>query len=45
MCIFLTNKETADEIRDFVIEKAGLNPLAFKTLIIDEIPKNDSGKV
>lgn len=45
MCIFLTNKGTADEIRDFVIEKTGLNPLAFKTLIIDEIPKNDSGKV
>ncbi len=44
MYIFLTDKEKADMVRDFVIRKTKLNPAAFNTIIIDEIPKNDSGK-
>lgn len=45
MYIFLTNADIAEEVREFVIKKTNLNPAAFKTIIIDEIPKNDSGKV
>lgn len=44
MYIFLTKTEAADAVRAFAIEKTGLNPAAFKVAVIDEIPKNDSGK-
>lgn len=44
MYIFVTDVSIADSVRDFVIEKTKLNPAAFKTIVIDEIPKNDSGK-
>lgn len=44
MYIFVTDIKMADPVRDFVIEKTKLNPAAFKTVVIDEIPKNDSGK-
>lgn len=44
MYIFLTDEKMADPVRDFVIGKTKLNPAAFKTIVIDEIPKNDSGK-
>ena len=36
--------EYADTVRDFVISKTKLNPAAFKVIVIDEIPKNESGK-
>ena len=44
MYIFVTDASLANAVRDFVIEKTKLNPAAFKTIVIDEIPKNDSGK-
>ena len=44
MYIFVTDEKMAEPIRDFVIRKTKLNPAAFKTIVIDEIPKNDSGK-
>lgn len=44
MYIFVTDDKFADSVRDFVIEKTKLNPAAFKVIVIDEIPKNDSGK-
>lgn len=44
MYIFVTDEKMADTVRDFVIGKTKLNPAAFKTIVIDEIPKNDSGK-
>ncbi len=44
MYIFLTNKEISEEVKQFVVNKTKLNPLAFKTIVIQEIPKNDSGK-
>ena len=34
----------ADTVRDFVINKTKLNPVAFKVIVIEEIPKNDAGK-
>lgn len=45
MYIFLTDEKKAEEVRQFVICKTKLNPSAFKTIVIDEIPKNDSGKI
>lgn len=44
MCIFVTDAAMAEEVREFVINKTGLNPVAFKTIVIDVIPKNDAGK-
>lgn len=44
MYIFVTDEKNADPVRDFVITKTGLNPIAFKVIVIDEIPKNDAGK-
>jgi len=42
--IFVTDAKMADPVREFVIGKTKLNQAAFKTIVIDEIPKNDSGK-
>jgi acyl-coenzyme A synthetase/AMP-(fatty) acid ligase len=45
MYIFVTDAAKADRVRDFVVEKTKLNPTAFETRVIDEIPKNDAGKI
>lgn len=42
--IFVTDEKMSDTVREFVIGKTKLNPAAFKTIVIDEIPKNESGK-
>lgn len=44
MYLFITDRSAAEEIKQFVVAKTGLNPAAFQTVVIDEIPKNDSGK-
>ena len=44
MYIFITDETLADQIKEFVVNKTGLNQLAFKVVVLDEIPKNDSGK-
>lgn len=44
MYIFVTDQKNAEFVRDFVINKTKLNPVAFKVIVIDEIPKNESGK-
>jgi acyl-CoA synthetase (AMP-forming)/AMP-acid ligase II len=44
MYIFVTDKKYTESVRDFVIGKTKLNPAAFNMVVIDEIPKNDSGK-
>lgn len=43
--IFLTKPEHKEEIKKYLSNKTGLNPTAFKIVIIDTIPKNDSGKI
>ena len=44
--IFITNenKNIKDDVNAFVSKTTGLNPKAFQTIVIDEIPKNDAGK-
>lgn len=44
MYLFVTDEKDAEPVREFVINKTRLNPAAFKVIVIDEIPKNDSGK-
>lgn len=44
MYIFVTDESVAEEVKNFVVFKTKLNPVAFKTIVIDEIPKNDAGK-
>ena len=45
MFIFVTDQDKADDVKDYVIGKTKLNPAAFKVVVIDEIPRNDSGKI
>lgn len=44
MYIFVTDPSVAGAVKDFVVYKTGLNQAAFRTFVIDAIPKNDSGK-
>ena len=44
MYLFVTDSGLADEVKVFVVAKTGLNPAAFKTVVVDTIPKNDAGK-
>lgn len=44
MYLFITDESLASDVRNFVIQKTRLNSAAFQTIVIDEIPKNDSGK-
>ncbi len=44
MYIFVTDDQFAEPVRQFVISKTKLNPAAFKSIVISEIPKNDAGK-
>lgn len=44
MYLFVTDASYAERVREFVVRKTGLNPTAFQTIVIDEIPKNDAGK-
>lgn len=44
MCLFITDESIAAEVKEFVVHMTRLNPVAFRTIVIDEIPKNDAGK-
>lgn len=44
MYLFVTDERMAKPVKDFVVEKTKLNPAAFQTIVLPEIPKNDSGK-
>ncbi len=42
--IFLTDESFSEAVRQFVVNKTKLNQVAFKVIVINEIPKSDSGK-
>lgn len=44
MYIFITNMTVSDQVKKFVSEKTGLNPVAFQVKVINAIPKNEAGK-
>lgn len=39
------DKNTEELLRKYLAEKTGLNAVAFKTIVIAELPKNDAGKI
>ena len=45
MYIFITDPLIAETVKAFVVLKTGLNQAAFQVIVIDTIPKNDSGKI
>lgn len=45
MYIFVTEDGVDEAVRKYISEKTKLNPSAFKVIKIDEIPKNESGKI
>jgi len=45
MNIFCTLKELQDEIVPFISEKTNLHNSAFRVIILDELPRNEYGKV
>ncbi|MCD8299787.1 MAG: AMP-binding protein [Clostridiales bacterium] len=45
VCIFVTDDSKMEEVRKFISGKTGLNQSAFKVVYLENIPKNDSGKV
>lgn len=44
MYLFVTDGRMSDSVKAFAAAKTGLNPAAFQTVVINEIPKNDAGK-
>lgn len=44
LVIFITDPAVADAVRSFASHKTGINPAAFRTVVLDTIPKNDAGK-
>ncbi|NBH82394.1 AMP-dependent synthetase [bacterium C-53] len=43
--IFVTDETKASLVKEFVVKKTGLNQSAFNMVVVDEIPKNDAGKI
>ncbi|MCI8466540.1 MAG: AMP-binding protein [Lachnospiraceae bacterium] len=43
--LFITEEALVEPVKDFMIKKTGFHPNAFQVMIIDKIPKNDSGKI
>ena len=44
MVLFVTDEALAAPVREFAARKTGINPAAFRAVVLDEIPKNDAGK-
>ena len=45
MNVFVTDAAIEDEVARFLCEKTGFNRVAFKVIIIDKIPRSESGKI
>lgn len=45
MYLFVTEISLKDKIRSFLAEKTGLNSSAFCVVVVESIPKNESGKI
>ena len=42
--VFITDEGEREAVKDFLVHRTKLNPAAFQVIVIDKIPKNDSGK-
>ncbi len=45
MYLFVTDGALAEQVKEFVVLKTGLNHAAFQVVVVEDIPKNDAGKV
>ena len=45
MDIYITDSEKVKDVQDFVCNKTGLFKNLFKVFVIEQIPRNDSGKI
>lgn len=45
MYVFINDENKVDDVKTLLVNKTGLNHVAFKVKYIPDIPKNDSGKV
>lgn len=45
LCIYMTDDSKKENVIQFISRKMGFHPSAFTTIKIDEIPKNEAGKV
>lgn len=45
MYIFITDSNQKESVKNLVVSKTKLNSAAFNVVAIDEIPKNDAGKI
>lgn len=45
MYLFVTKKEYMEDVKNYIIHKTGLNPAAFQVQYLEQIPKNESGKI
>jgi acyl-coenzyme A synthetase/AMP-(fatty) acid ligase len=45
MIVYITDQSLCTMVRDLLVNMTGINNLAFDVRAIQEIPKNDSGKV
>ncbi len=43
--LFVTDAGKAEQVRDFVTGRTKLNPAAFRVVVLEEIPKNEAGKI
>lgn len=44
MYIFVTDASISEMVKEYIVKKTKLNPVAFKVLVLEKIPKNDAGK-
>lgn len=45
MCIFTLDSKLEFTVKEFISKKTGMHISAFKTIIVDEIPRNEYGKI
>ena len=45
MEIFVTEEGVLRAVKEFIADKTGINPVAYKVLYLESIPKNEAGKV
>ena len=45
MSVFITDESKKNDVLKFLAEKTGLNPVAFKMMFLEQIPRNESGKI
>ncbi len=45
LCAYVVDSDKAGEVREYLARRLGLHPSAIKVRVIDEIPRNDSGKI